>query len=109
MAAVDWETDMSKNAAYLARKRVKAAQRNRERFTGWSHEEYQAAFIKQKGCCAMCHTHQSELKTALAADHDHETGRKRGLLCQRCNQGLGFLKDSIDLLKAAIVYLLRYQ
>jgi hypothetical protein len=56
MALVVYESehDMSKNAAYLARKQEKAARRNRERFTGWSHEDYQAAFIKQKGCCAMC-------------------------------------------------------
>lgn len=41
----------------------------------------------------------------LAIDHDHETGTVRGLLCPSCNQALGLLKDSPDILRAAIHYL----
>lgn len=38
-------------------------------------------------------------------DHDHKTGKLRGLLCDRCNRGLGYLSDSVVLLLRAICYL----
>ena len=42
-------------------------------------------FKEQYGCCAICGKHQSELKKALAVDHDHRTGKVRGLVCNMCN------------------------
>ena len=41
----------------------------------------------------------------LAIDHCHETGKFRGLLCQKCNTGIGQLNDNIDILASAISYL----
>ncbi len=43
-------------------------------------------FEKQKGCCAICGKHQSQFKMRLALDHNHRTGKLRGLLCYRCNK-----------------------
>lgn len=45
----------------------------------------------------------------LAVDHCHTTGKIRGLLCNRCNRGIGFLQDDIQILEKAIEYLRSYQ
>jgi hypothetical protein len=45
------------------------------------------------------------LKKALGVDHDHITGKVRGLLCNDCNLGIGHFKDNIEKLKLAIKYL----
>jgi len=41
----------------------------------------------------------------VAVDHCHDTGKVRGLLCRKCNSGIGLLKDSPKLLKRALIYL----
>lgn len=102
-----------KLSAYMRKRRVSRTpeekKRNndylREYNTGWSPEEYQAAFEAQGGRCAICGTHQSETGLALHADHRHTTGQKRGLLCNRCNPALGAFSESIEVLERAIVYL----
>lgn len=59
-------------------------------------EDYQELFEVQGGVCAICHHSETNLDPKsgltryLAVDHDHKTGRVRGLLCRRCNQVLGF-------------------
>ena len=56
------------------------------------------------GACAVCRMEQAG---GLYIDHDHSTGAVRGLLCQRCNTGLGFFLDDPALLLNAINYLRR--
>jgi len=63
--------------------------------------EKEKLFKEQKGLCAICKT-----STKLVIDHDHKTGKIRGLLCHNCNIGLGNMKDSPDILRAASLYLL---
>lgn len=41
----------------------------------------------------------------LCIDHDHETGKVRGLLCRTCNSGIGLLQDSPELLRRAIKWI----
>lgn len=47
--------------------------------------------------------HRNKYKQ-LAVDHCHETGKIRGLLCLRCNQGIGLLKHNSEWLMAASLY-----
>lgn len=58
--------------------------------------------------CACCGIKVLPPKRRLAVDHDHATGRNRGLLCHHCNTGLGNFFDSPLLLIKAIEYLSRY-
>ena len=65
---------------------------------------------RQDGKCAICgHLPHGEdtyrLAKNLAVDHDHITGRVRGLLCDKCNRGLGHFNDNVLLLQKAISYL----
>jgi len=57
----------------------------------------------QKGRCAVCAL-PIEGKNEHA-DHDHVTGKARGLLCSKCNSGIGLLDDNVDRLLAAVEYL----
>ncbi len=68
-------------------------------------EEYNRLLEKQGGVCAICKK-QCSTKTRLSIDHDHITGKVRGLLCRRCNAGLGAFSDKIEELKLAIKYLM---
>lgn len=81
----------------------------REKLTGFSAECYEQKLIEQEYKCAICHTHISNLKVALAADHDHHTNKPRGLLCTRCNLLLGYVNDDKALLYSAVVYLNEYK
>jgi hypothetical protein len=58
----------------------------------------------QEGKCAVCG--QLPIGGELVVDHDHKTNKVRGLLCHKCNRGLGFFDDSIIKLGEAIMYLL---
>lgn len=71
----------------------------------FTFEEYEALLLKQDSKCAICKTPASEFKIQLCVDHDHETKLVRGLLCTRCNTGLGKFQDDAALLRAAQVYL----
>ena len=67
---------------------------------GWQHYK-----------CAICGTTDPGLikngKLGWHADHNHKTGKFRGILCQNCNKGLGHFQDSPILLMAAILYLIQ--
>ena len=76
---------------------------------GISLAEYTELCIEQNGQCAICQQPETEMRNgrikALAVDHDHISGKIRGLLCSSCNTGIGKLKDSVELLQSAIRYL----
>lgn len=65
-------------------------------------------YVRQNGKCAICGLRAIDSKSKgdkLCVDHDHTTGKVRGLLCSTCNSGLGMFKDSTKNLKNAIKYL----
>lgn len=78
-------------------------------------QEYDDLFEKQGGVCALCGKPETKMQKrkeggkvvldSLNVDHDHITGKVRGLLCYRCNTGIGKLMDDPDLLRKAADYL----
>lgn len=74
---------------------------------GITAEQYDAMLIKQKGVCAICSSKHKTMR--LSVDHCHKTGKVRGLLCGRCNTGIGMLADSVKLVTAAKIYLESYR
>lgn len=80
---------------------------------GLDIKEYESLLIQQNYACAICKKPESALGTKtdgspkrLSVDHCHETKIIRGLLCQRCNSGIGMFFDNIEHLESAINYLI---
>ena len=63
-------------------------------------EQVEAMRVMQGGTCAICGR-----AGRLVIDHNHSTGQVRGLLCFECNTMLGYARDDVTTLAAAIVYL----
>lgn len=70
-----------------------------------THSDYLKLLYSQGGACAICKAPGHYRGEHIPIDHCHITGEVRGLLCDRCNQGIGKFKDSSELLTAAIKYL----
>lgn len=66
-------------------------------------EEYNKILDEQQGVCAICQ--REDPNQRLSIDHCHTTVQIRGLLCSKCNCGLGFFEDNIKVLERAISYL----
>jgi hypothetical protein len=78
---------------------------NLKRKFGLTPEQYDLIYQAQGGKCAICQVATGKTKK-LAVDHDHKTGKIRGLLCSTCNRMiLGTLRDDITALQRAIDYL----
>lgn len=81
----------------------------RRRLYGIDPQLYLDLLEKQNGLCAICDNPAGNFLNgkprALSLDHDHTTGRVRGLLCSKCNFALGLMQDNPALLKKAADYL----
>lgn len=87
---------------------------NLKRRYGITPEEFDRMLARQKGLCAICGTDKPKGErntygagpgTGWRIDHDHDSGKLRGILCHRCNAGLGLFEDKTTVLQKAIIYL----
>lgn len=91
-------SDPKKTAMSERRRRLKAKY-------GITEEQYNEILRNQHGCCAVCKRPATDFKNRLAVEHDHTTGRIRGLACFQCNKFvIGRHRDGA-LLRAAADYL----
>ena len=80
---------------------------------GLTFEEFDTMLSSQDNSCAICGTKEPSKTRGRTrrfhVDHDHETGKVRGLLCKSCNIALGEVDDNIHTLKSMIQYLERHE
>jgi len=78
-----------------------------KRYFGITLKKYDELLNKQNNGCAICDGPPG--KRSFSVDHDHITGKVRGLLCRGCNVGIGNLKDDPKLLEKAITYIKNFK
>lgn len=78
---------------------------------GLTRDDYKKILAEQNGVCFICQRSPEKIRPRrnLAVEHDHKTGRIRGLCCYRCNHVLlhRILGEDIEVLKRALKYLTR--
>lgn len=71
-----------------------------------SIDDYEKMLTLQNGVCYICKGEETSVRNSrLAVDHNHKTGKIRGLLCSNCNRALGLFKDDKKIILAAANYL----
>jgi hypothetical protein len=101
--------EYSKRDRITNRERIKSAARRLN--YGLTSDAYAEMLKAQGGVCKVCGRPETRLSRftqkvmELSVDHCHDTGRVRGLLCGKCNVGLGSFRDSPEALEAAAAYL----
>lgn len=93
-ASLAWRLANKDRHAYLLRRS------HLKKAYGITPEDYDAMLARQGGLCAICRN-----AAKLVVDHNHVTGKVRGLLCPECNQAIGLLKENRESLRNAVVYL----
>ena len=77
---------------------------------GMTVEQYDELLEAQDGRCACCGTTEpGRGDNRFFVDHCHDTGEVRGLLCHKCNAGIGYLGDNVDGVWQAMLYLVKYE
>jgi len=71
-----------------------------------SAAEFDKLFKSQNGQCAICAKSLEYYAKDTCVDHDHKSGKIRGILCGKCNLGIGHLRDSPATILASVNYLL---
>lgn len=98
-----------KRRAYSQSSKIGYRDRNLRRRYGITYDQLVQLHTEQGGVCAICGdaltVEPGEQRYAAHVDHDHATGKVRGLLCNFCNRGLGYFLDDAARLRAAAVYI----
>jgi hypothetical protein len=111
------DTIKVKSLQYYYRSKDTENHKNRvlRRRYGITLADYNKFLEEQQGLCAICHKPETITKPgeekpfALAVDHDHKTGKVRGLLCFRCNQFLGLVEKDLSLVYDIAMYITKAQ
>lgn len=93
--------------SYVADKKAYARKWGLKKKYGLTMEDFAAMIVAQGNACAISKTPFGP-GSKICVDHDHVTGRVRGLLCDSCNKGLGAFSDEVERLQSAIAYLVSH-
>lgn len=92
---------------YATEPKVERSQVDANRLkNGWTAEAFEACWVKQEGKCALCRCamgktrKQPIAKRWACADHDHRSGKARGILCNVCNMSLGLYENQREAIDA---------
>ena len=95
---------------YFKVRQVKDQENRLKRIYSLTLKDYDNMLVSQNGLCALCGTPAIESShRRLQVDHDHETGKVRGLLCGNCNAFIGMADDSIEKLLNGVEYLKKHK
>lgn len=113
-----WRAKNPKKVKQSAKKSYRRNIKNRRNYNlkklcGITLDEYDCIFEQQNGVCAICGKVEMQKNQygirRLSADHNHATGKMRGLLCNNCNRFIGFCEESVEILEKTIRYLEMYK
>jgi|AntRauMFilla1563_2_1112583.scaffolds.fasta_scaffold07041_5 hypothetical protein len=109
----DFLKDMNENNFHISNKnkfgfrrqckechRIQMQECNLKRYYNLDIDGKNKMILEQDNKCLICN-----LESKLVVDHDHETGEVRGLLCDICNRGIGYLREKNENLWNSILYL----
>lgn len=101
---VKWKKEINPEASKRIIRRASL-----KKYYGMTIEDYDKMYFRQNGVCLTCGKSETAKNQygirRLAVDHDHKTGKVRGLLCTCCNRLIGLARDDINTLKRIIEYL----
>jgi len=102
---------------YREKNRERVLHAKRKQTYGITKEQYNKMLEQQNFVCAVCKNPESsrvgkgncaDYKNSLSVDHNHKTGKIRGLLCSKCNRALGYLQESVEIMQSLISYIKKY-
>jgi len=96
------------NSTYKSEKLKTTLKRYYVRTYGITMEQKEQMFKDQEAKCLICKDDIFLVK-GCHVDHDHETKQVRGLLCSKCNHGLGLFRENTNILQEAINYLKKWK
>ena len=108
----DKKNDVKKRAAVWNtenkdKRKIIVQKNNYKKRYGLTIQQKQQLIDLQEQKCAICKDNLKDTHD-VCVDHDHQTGAVRGILCRKCNLGLGHFEDNTSLLKSAVKYLKKY-
>lgn len=74
-----------------------------------SLQEYELIWKSQGYLCAICKRPKLPEEKTFCLDHNHVTKKNRGILCHKCNMGIGYFKESVESLQHAVEYLEKWK
>lgn len=102
-----WKEKYHTDAQFKVDVIKRATESKRKNVYGVPPERFNEILLEQGNKCAICvrDLDGSTFKMRGNMDHNHQTGKPRGILCAHCNQALGMFQDSIKVLRCAVEYL----